>query len=204
MHRGLEWGRKEGRRGGEGEVGEGRRKNVRFMELGKLKVIKSKDYSTAKLLKFLREVEGFRPVLNGKALGGQQYTLFTIYFYPLSSIPFTLFVIPCLSSLSFHQPRRQYGGPKLSFRGASAPPISPLSPFIVSACRQAKKKTEREKSRSQRNSDKKKKGDNRCPDWEDRLVISCFAIDTVWDNSYFYQGHSSLSHFKSWGGEMWQ
>lgn len=64
------------------------------MELGKLKVIKSKDYSTAKLLKFLREVEGFRPVLNGKALGGQQYTLFTIYFYPLSSIPFTLFVIP--------------------------------------------------------------------------------------------------------------
>lgn len=120
------------------------------MELGKLKVIKSKDYSTAKLLKFLREVEGFRPVLNGKALGGQQYTLFTIYFYPLSSIPFTLFVIPCLSSLSFHQPRRQYGGPKLSFRGASAPPISPLSPFIVSACRQAKKKREREKSRSQR------------------------------------------------------
>lgn len=110
------------------------------MELGKLKVIKSKDYSTAKLLKFLREVEGFRPVLNGKALGGQQYTLFTIYFYPLSSIPFTLFVIPCLSSLSFHQPHRQYGGPKLSFRGASAPPISPLSPFIVSACRQAKKK----------------------------------------------------------------
>lgn len=186
MHRGLEWGRKEGRRGGEGEVGEGRRKNVRFMELGKLKVIKSKDYSTAKLLKFLREVEGFRPVLNGKALGGQQYTLFTIYFYPLSSIPFTLFVIPRLSSPSFHQPRRQYRGPKLSFRGASAPPIS---------------KREREKSRSQRNSDKKKKGDNRCPDWEDRLVISCFAIDTVWDNSYFYQGHSSLSHFKSWGGK---
>lgn len=151
------------------------------MELGKLKVIKSKDYSTAKLLKFLREVEGFRPVLNGKALGGQQYTLFTIYFYPLSSIPFTLFVIPCLSSLSFHQPRRQYGGPKLSFRGASAPPISPLSPFIVSACRQAKKKTEREKSRSQRNSDKKKKGDNRCPERIDlsspvSLLTQCETI----------------------------
>lgn len=64
-------GGKEGGRGGAGEVGEGRRKNVRFMELGKLKVIKSEDYSTAKLLKFLREVEGFRPVLNSKALGGQ-------------------------------------------------------------------------------------------------------------------------------------
>lgn len=87
-------GGKEGGRGGEGEVGEGRRKNVRFMELGKLKVIKSEDYSTAKLLKFLREVEGFRPVLNSKALGGQQYTLFTIYFYPFSSILFTLFFIP--------------------------------------------------------------------------------------------------------------
>lgn len=47
---------REGRRedgGGEGEVGEERRKNVRFIELGKLKVIKSEDYSTAKLLKFL-------------------------------------------------------------------------------------------------------------------------------------------------------
>lgn len=71
---------REGRRGD--EVGEGRRKNVRIIELGKLKVIKSEDYSTAKLLKFLREVEGFRPVLNSKALGGQQYTLFTIYFTP--------------------------------------------------------------------------------------------------------------------------
>lgn len=80
------------RRGGRGWGG--RRKNVRFMELGKLKVIKSEDYSTAKLLKFLREVEGFRPVLNSKALGGQQYTLFTIYFYPFSSIVFTLFFSP--------------------------------------------------------------------------------------------------------------
>lgn len=144
------------------------------MELGKLKVIKSKDYSTAKLLKFLREVEGFRPVLNGKALGGQQYTLFTIYFYPLSSIPFTLFVIPCLSSLSFHQPRRQYGGPKLSFRGASAPPISPLSPFIVSACRQAKKRERGKRG----NSDKKKKGDNRCPDLSSpvSLLTQCETI----------------------------
>lgn len=56
-----------GRRGVEerrDEVGEERRKNVRFMELGKLKVIKSEDYSAAKLLKFLREVEGFRSVLN--------------------------------------------------------------------------------------------------------------------------------------------
>lgn len=54
--------------GGEGEVGQERRKNVRFIELGKLKVIKSEDYSTAKLLKFLREVVGFRPVLSSKAL----------------------------------------------------------------------------------------------------------------------------------------
>jgi len=74
------------------------------MELGKLKVIKSEDYSTAKLLKFLREVEGFRPVLNSKALGGQQYALFTIYFYPFSSFLFTLFFVPpSLSSPSFHQ-----------------------------------------------------------------------------------------------------
>lgn len=86
-------GGKEGGRGVEGEVGEGKRKNVRFMELAKLKVIKSEDYSTAKLLKFLREVEGFRPVLNSKALGGWQYTLFTIYFYPFSSILLTLFFI---------------------------------------------------------------------------------------------------------------
>lgn len=86
-------GGKEGGRGVEGEVGEGKRKNVRFMELAKLKVIKSEDYSTAKLLKFLREVEGFRPVLNSKALGGWQYTLFTIYFHPFSSILLTLFFI---------------------------------------------------------------------------------------------------------------
>lgn len=58
-----------GRRGVEeerDEVGEERRKNVRFMELGKLKVIKSEDYSAAKLLKFLREVEGFRSVLTAR------------------------------------------------------------------------------------------------------------------------------------------
>ncbi len=88
---------REGRREdeeGRPRLGRERRKNVRFMELGKLKVIKSEDYSTAKLLKFLREVEGFRPVLNSKALGGQQYTLFTIYFYPFSSIQLTLFFIP--------------------------------------------------------------------------------------------------------------
>ena len=123
-------GGKGGGRGGESEVGEGRRKNVRFMELGKLKVIKSEDYSTAKLLKFLREVEGFSPVLNSKALGGQQYTLFTIYFYPFSSFLFTPFFIPpSLSSPSFHQVHRQYRAPpKFLFRGASAPPIfSPLS-----------------------------------------------------------------------------
>lgn len=88
---------------------EGRRKNVRFMELGKLKVIKSEDYSTAKLLKFLREVEGFRPVLNSKALGGRQYTLFTIYFYPFSSILFTLFFIPPVFLLPpFHPAHSQY------------------------------------------------------------------------------------------------
>lgn len=37
------------------------------MELGKLKVIKSEDYSAAKLLKFLQELEGFRSVLNSEA-----------------------------------------------------------------------------------------------------------------------------------------
>lgn len=38
------------------EEGRGRR-NVRFMELGKLKVIKSEDYSTAKLLKFYEKLK---------------------------------------------------------------------------------------------------------------------------------------------------
>lgn len=50
---------REGRREDEereGEVGEGRQKNVRFMELWKLKVIKSEDYSTAKLLKFYEKL----------------------------------------------------------------------------------------------------------------------------------------------------
>lgn len=46
MHRRSEQGKEEGR---------GRR-NVRFMELGKLKVIKSEDYSTAKLLKFYEKL----------------------------------------------------------------------------------------------------------------------------------------------------
>lgn len=41
---------------GRAKVGEGRRKNVRFIELGKLKVIKSEDYSTAKLLKFYEKL----------------------------------------------------------------------------------------------------------------------------------------------------
>lgn len=77
--------------GGEGEVGEGRRKNVRFMELGKLKVIKSKDYSTAKLLKFLREVEGFRLVLNSKALRGLHIYIIHFFFYTFSSFLSTLF-----------------------------------------------------------------------------------------------------------------
>lgn len=88
--------------GGDGEVGEGRRKNVRFMEPGKLKVIKSEDYSTAKLLKFLREVEGFRPVLNSKALAGRQYRLFAIYFFPflLFRSPFPSVLQSFLSRLS--------------------------------------------------------------------------------------------------------
>lgn len=47
MHRRSEQGKEEGR---------GRR-NVRFMELGKLKVIKSEDYSTAKLLKFYEKLK---------------------------------------------------------------------------------------------------------------------------------------------------
>lgn len=50
---------REGRREDEereGEAGEGRQKNVRFMELWKLKVIKSEDYSTAKLLKFYEKL----------------------------------------------------------------------------------------------------------------------------------------------------
>lgn len=69
---GRAWGWQ--REAGLGVWGGGRRrKGVRTSDLwswGKLKVIKSEDYSTAKLLKFLREVEGFRPVLNSEALGG--------------------------------------------------------------------------------------------------------------------------------------
>lgn len=146
-------GEKEGGRGGEGEAGEGRRKNVRFMELGKLKVIKSEDYSTAKLLKFLREVEGFRPVLNSKALGGQQYTLFTIYFYPFYSVHPFLYS-SSLSSPSFHPARSQYRAPpKFIFRGASAPPIPPLSPTTAQVCRQRGKKGEREANESKRKKD---------------------------------------------------
>lgn len=88
--------------GGEGEVGERRRKNVRFMELGKLKVIKSKDYSTAKLLKFLREVEGFRLVLNSKALRGQHIYIIHIFllFCPLFSLHLQSFFFYTSQSIS--------------------------------------------------------------------------------------------------------
>lgn len=104
------------------------------MELGKLKVIKSEDYSTAKLLKFLREVGGFRPELNSKALRGQQYTLFTIYFSLSLFHPV----------FSFHQAHRQYRvASKLLFIGASAPSTSPLSPSAVALCRH-KSKSQRE------------------------------------------------------------
>lgn len=121
------------------------------MELGKLKVIKSEDYSTAKLLKFLREVEGFRPVLNGEALGGQQYTLFTIYFYPLSSILFTLFVIaPVFLLCPFINLTDNI---KFFLNSHSEEhlqlPFHPSPPFMEAACRQGKKKV-CEKSRSQR------------------------------------------------------
>lgn len=114
MHRGLER-RREGGRRRERKERRGRmgRKGVRFMEPGKLKVIKSEDYSTAKLLKFLREVEGFRPVLNSIALGGQQYAFFTIYscrppppLLTLSYISLQFFLSP-----SVHQAYRQYQPP---------------------------------------------------------------------------------------------
>lgn len=78
--------------GGEGEVWEKRSKNVRFMELGKLKVIKSEDYSTAKLSKFLREVEGFSLVLNREALGGCN-----IHYSPFIFTPFIPFCSPFFS-----------------------------------------------------------------------------------------------------------
>lgn len=96
----------------EGEVREERHKNVRFMELGKLKVIKSEDYSTAKLLKFLREVEGFRLVLNSKSIRS-----------PAINIIHNLFLLPFFysahhfhkpssrSSPSFHQLHKNHGAP---------------------------------------------------------------------------------------------
>lgn len=180
---------KEGREGGwwgEGEVGEGRRKNVRFMELGKLKVIKSEDYSTAKLLKFLREVEGFRPVLNSKSLGGQQYTLFTIYFYPFSSFLFALFSIPPnLSSPSFHQAHRQYRAPpKFLFKGASAPPIPTLSLSLSlqgSGVWTEEKWGGKSVRESERTTDTatERGGRQRCTDSEDGLVILCFSVNTT-------------------------
>lgn len=197
---------KEGREGGwwgEGEVGEGRRKNVRFMELGKLKVIKSEDYSTAKLLKFLREVEGFRPVLNSKSLGGQQYTLFTIYFYPFSSFLFALFSIPPnLSSPFFHQAHRQYRAPpKFLFKGASAPPIPTLSLSLPPRQRRVDRgEVGRKKRKSQREGQiqqQREEGD------KDALtqrmgLLSCVSVltpRTVWGDAHFYQGRSSLPTF---------
>lgn len=90
--------------GGEGEVGEERRKNVRFIELGKLKVIKSEDYSTAKLLKFLREVVGFRPVLSSKALRCQHVHIIHNFLYPAGSFLY----VSILSSSAFHPAGRPY------------------------------------------------------------------------------------------------
>lgn len=110
--------------GGEGEVGEGRRKNVRFMELGKLKVIKSKDYSTAKLLKFLREVEGFRLVLNSKALRGLH--IYIIHFFTPFLLFCPLFSLHLQSSSTLHSQYQAIS--KFLFRGIYAPPISPFSP----------------------------------------------------------------------------
>lgn len=171
-------GGKEGGRGGEGEVGERRRKNVRFMELGKLKVIKSEDYSTAKLLKFLREVEGFRLVLNSKALGVQQYTLFTIYFYPFSSILFTLFfslvfLLPPFIQLTVNIELllNFYSEEHLRL------PFLPSLPPVAAVCRQRRKKEEKEQV-SKRYS-KKRRGRQRRSDWEDRLVMPCCSIDTT-------------------------
>lgn len=104
--------------GGEGEVWEKRSKNVRFMELGKLKVIKSEDYSTAKLSKFLREVEGFSLVLNREALGGCN-----IHHSPFIFSPFIPFCSPFFSPptvRSFFQPRSRQT-PKFVFRAAFQP-----------------------------------------------------------------------------------
>lgn len=69
---------------------------------GKLKVIKSEDYSTAKLLKFLREVEGFRPVLNSEALGGPAIYIIHILF--IFFIIFFCLCVFCLFGLSLLSP----------------------------------------------------------------------------------------------------
>lgn len=133
------------------------------MELGKLKVIKSEDYSTAKLLKFLREVEGFRPVLNSKALGGQQYTLFTIYFYPLSSILFILFFIP--PSLFFSSSSQTISSSFyiLIHRSICTSRSSPLSPSTAALCgrRRKGKGSISQKERKRYSKKKKKKKDKR-------------------------------------------
>lgn len=105
---------REGRRedgGGEGEVGEERRKNVRFMELGKLKVIKSEDYSTAKLLKFLREVVGFRPLA---CIHYSQLPLFC-RLLSLRLHSFFLCLLPGSSSVSSHTPKFLFKGASRSF-----------------------------------------------------------------------------------------
>lgn len=104
------WGGRRGAGGVSRVLGGGwGREGVRTSDLwswGKLKVIKSEDYSTAKLLKFLREVEGFRPVLNSEALGGPAiyiiHNLFISFFEPVCVL-FTLFSsISSLSCPSFH------------------------------------------------------------------------------------------------------
>lgn len=191
----------EGRRWGEGEVGEGSRKNVRFMELGKLKVIKSEDYSTAKLLKFLREVEGFRPVLNSKALGGQQYTLFTIYFYPFSSILFSLFLIPPVFLLTpFIQLTvnielllNSYSEEHLHL------PFLPCLPVRQQHVDRGERKRKKSKSQTERKrySKREKEGDKDALTGRISLSshVSVLTPLTVWGNAYFYQGHSSLSTF---------
>lgn len=114
-----EGGKEEGQEG-EDEVGEWRSKNGRFMGLGRLKVIKSKDYSTAKLLKFSRKVEGFSAVLNSHNIHYSHF-IFTP-FLPLCS-PYSSF-LP--SSPCSHPAHSQYQVPA-GFRGASLPPISPSS-----------------------------------------------------------------------------
>lgn len=121
-----------------------RREGVRTSDLwswGKLKVIKSEDYSTAKLLKFLREVEGFRPVLNSEALGGLAiYIIHNLFIFlsvcVLSVHPFLFYLQSFLSLLSSLLTAtaelllNSYSG------GAFTPPVPPLSSLPPSShCR---------------------------------------------------------------------